>query len=880
MKPFNLIATPHKDILEGRLTLDVFGADLWTVYNGTAPAEYKDKDLFFKKTYITNGLNNLLDIAHKRISGNGGDSVIQLQTPFGGGKTHSLIALYHKAKEWDANVVVFDGTVYDVKDRPIWEEIEYQLTGKVEILKGSTSPGKEKLYNLLSQYQPLVILMDEILNYANKAAGIKVGDSNLANQLLSFLQEFTGVMGILEKSILIVTLPSSVITEDYDERLYQQIQKVIGRLEKVYTPVSDEEVPKVITRRLFSEININEAKRNIDEFLNYAEKEKILPEGVEKSIYRERFIESFPFQPEVIDVLYKRWGSFPTFQRTRGVLRLLALVVSSLLNEKLPYIRLSDFRLDNEEIRKELVKHAGSEFDAVIANDIVSRDSGAKKVDKSLGDSYTQFSFGTKVATTIFMYSFPQSIDKQGASINEVKLSSCVVDVPNNVVGEAISTLKEKLFYISDEGLFFSNEPNLNKLILVKTENVHPNDVEKEEKNSLLPKYLSKDFFDCFIWPNNSRDIPDNRKLKLIILRNLDKCKEILENYSDRLRIYRNTMFFLCADDSEQIAFENFVKKLISLRLIQDDSKVKLTEKQKKELKDKLMDAEESVRGELRKYYRMLRIPSKDGFEEEDLGIPTFGVSDKIDKEIYDFLKAEEKILEKLHPTLIVEKYLADNNFVQLKRILDSFYSVPGEIRIASEEVLRLGVREGIKNHQFGIGHLVNDKPECEHFGDDYIPAIVDEEVLIKANLCKVKGEGVVSEDEYRKILGTISSAKSREEALRIKEEAKSLYTFSPEQVNGLEQVVNKIGNVKPSESSGGGRDAHYKNLSLKLGVPVGKLADIARTIAFLQSKFSTLEIKVEINAENGELTKADYEDKIKEAINQAGIKVEEEKQE
>jgi hypothetical protein len=282
----------------------------------------------------------------------------------------------------------------------------------VEILKGSTSPGKEKLYNILSKYQPLVILMDEILNYANKAAGIKVGDSNLANQLLSFLQEFTGVMGILEKSILIVTLPSSVITEDYDERLYQQIQKVIGRLEKVYTPVSDEEVPKVITRRLFSEINVNEAKRNIDEFLDYAEKEKILPEGVEKSIYRERFIESFPFQPEVIDVLYKRWGSFPTFQRTRGVLRLLALVVNSLLNEKLPYIRLSDFRLDNEEIRKELVKHAGSEFDAVIASDITGIDSGAKKVDRSLGEAYTQFSFGTKVATTIFMYSFPQGGDR------------------------------------------------------------------------------------------------------------------------------------------------------------------------------------------------------------------------------------------------------------------------------------------------------------------------------------------------------------------------------------------------------------------------------------------------------------------------------------
>jgi len=877
MKPFNLIATPHKDILEGRLTLDVFGADLWTVYNGTAPAEYKDKDLFFQKTYITNGLNNLLDIAHKRISGNGGNSVIQLQTPFGGGKTHSLIALYHKAKEWGANVVVFDGTVYDVKDRTVWEEIEYQLTGKVEILKGSTSPGKEKLYNLLSKYQPLVILMDEILNYANKAAGIKVGDSNLANQLLSFLQEFTGVMGILEKSILIVTLPSSVITEDYDERLYQQIQKVIGRLEKVYTPVSDEEVPRVITRRLFSEINVNEAKRNIDEFLDYAEKEKILPEGVEKSIYRERFIESFPFQPEVIDVLYKRWGSFPTFQRTRGVLRLLALVVNSLLNEKLPYIRLSDFRLDNEEIRKELVKHAGSEFDAVIASDITGIDSGAKKVDRSLGEAFTQFSFGTKVATTIFMYSFPQGIAGQGPSINEIKLSSCDVNVPSNVIGETILKLKENLFYISDEGLVFSNEPNLKRLILIKTENVHPNDVKKEEKEILLPKYLSKEFFDCFIWPDNSKDIPDNRKLKLIILRNLDKCKEILENYGERPRVNRNTVFFLCPDESAEISFENFVKELISLHSIQNDSNIKLTEKRKKELENRLNDAKRSELIEIRKYYRKLRLPSKEDFEEIDLGSPTVGISDKIDKEIYDYLKTEGKILERLHPVVIIKKYLANNDFVQLKSILNSFYTVPGELRIASEEVLRSAVREGIKNRQFGVGRIVNNKPECEHFGGDYIPAITDDEFLIKADLCKVK-EGPVSEDEYQKILGTISSAKSKEEALRIKEEAEKAYDFSPEQKKRLEQVINNIGGNTPVFPSGGERKTHYKNIFLRLMVPFGKLSDIANIIRFLQNKFGNIEIKVEINAINVEITEADYEDKIMEAIKQAGISVEEEK--
>src|SRR3972149_5552278 len=99
MTAFQTIAIPHNDILEGRLTMDVFAADLWEVFNKRGPSEYKDAELFFKKTFMTKGLENLLKLVEKRVNGRGGDSVIQLQTPFGGGKTHSLIALFHKAKE-------------------------------------------------------------------------------------------------------------------------------------------------------------------------------------------------------------------------------------------------------------------------------------------------------------------------------------------------------------------------------------------------------------------------------------------------------------------------------------------------------------------------------------------------------------------------------------------------------------------------------------------------------------------------------------------------------------------------------------------------------------------------------------------------------------
>jgi hypothetical protein len=101
MKAFHTVAIPHRDILEGRLTMDVFAADLWEVCRQRGPDEYRDSATYFQKTYLTQGLENLLGVVKKRLSGDGGDPVIQIQTPFGGGKTHSLIALYHKAVEWN-----------------------------------------------------------------------------------------------------------------------------------------------------------------------------------------------------------------------------------------------------------------------------------------------------------------------------------------------------------------------------------------------------------------------------------------------------------------------------------------------------------------------------------------------------------------------------------------------------------------------------------------------------------------------------------------------------------------------------------------------------------------------------------------------------------
>ncbi|MEQ8226178.1 MAG: DUF499 domain-containing protein, partial [Candidatus Eremiobacterota bacterium] len=271
MKAFHTIAIPHKDILEGRLTLDVFAADLWEVTQKRGPEEYKDSETFFRKTYLTEGLKNLLEIVKKRLAGKGGDPVIQIQTPFGGGKTHSLIAMYHKADEWGANKFVAVGTALST-DKTLWGLMEEQLTGKITDFSGRVAPGRGAIRELLYKKQPVIILMDEVLEYVTKAAGVKVEESNLASQTIAFMQELTETAGTLEKVCLVVTLPASII-EHYDEKsekLFQQLQKVAGRVEKIYTPVQEQEITKIIRQRLFQEIDENAAKKTVFSFISYA----------------------------------------------------------------------------------------------------------------------------------------------------------------------------------------------------------------------------------------------------------------------------------------------------------------------------------------------------------------------------------------------------------------------------------------------------------------------------------------------------------------------------------------------------------------------------------------------------------------------------------
>ena len=855
-QPFHTIAVPHADILEGRLTMDVFAADLWEVYQGRAPDEYRDPSRFFQKTYPTEGLQHLLGVVEKRLRGQGGDPVIQVQTPFGGGKTHALIAMYHRAKEWDARTVVLVGTVLDAEKDTLWGVMAEQLTGTRSGFQGRTSPGREALRSLLAAHQPLLILMDEVLAYATKAAGVPVGESHLAAQTQAFLQELTETVRTLEKVCLVVTLPSSLL-EQYDEnaeRLFQQMQKVLGRMERIYTPVQEHEISPVIRRRLFSHVDEAAAWQVVEGFLRYAEQENLLPPGTEPSVYRDRFLASYPFLPEAIDVLYHRWGSFGSFQRTRGVLRLLSLVAHNLREGGRPYITLADFDLADPEIRRELLKHIGPEYDSVIAADITGQEAGAYRVDQELGDAYRGLRLGRRVATTIFMYSFSGGPER-GATLGEIKRHATTLQNLASVVAEALEHLKTRLFYLqqSDDKVYFSNQPNLNRILLVREENIRPEEILALEQERLKQQARSQRF-KVYIWPESENDIPDTPELKLIILRQRDseRMRAFLEKKGQTPRVHRNTLFYLVPMEHAHQALQQLLRRYAALRFIDQDATLRLTEEQHKEVKQRITKLERDITDQIRNAYRLLYIPdSNGGFRELDMGTGTYGVDSPLSEEVYDKLRIAGEILERLEPLVIKERYLRDQEYVFTAQLAQNWSRTPGALRVISEEAWRRCIADGVRQGLFGLGVLEEGKIRCMAYKESPIVALAENEILIRADIC---------EAQRTQPAGT---------------EVMPADAGIPTPPGGTLQGVREP--TPPFVPGGRGTTSPTKPVrravTLRFTVPKGQVSSLLGMLNLLQYRFDRLEISV--RASEGEISEQEYESKIIETFRQMGIEPE-----
>lgn len=761
------VVSPHADIIKGELDEAVFAADLGDVMSGKAPQEYKDTDLFFRKTYLTKGLHNLLEGVLGRLASGKGSGVIQLQTPFGGGKTHALLALYHAVKNRegtgrfenikilanalpaDTKVACFVGTHADpLKGKTPWGSIAHQL-GCYSLVKDHdkkrVAPGKEVLAEVFDASGPTLILVDELLEYVVKAAKAEEVEKTERGQVLAFLQELTEVVSISPNLVLVLTLPSSVL-EHYDEeaeRVLQQLQKISGRVEAIFTPVEGMEIYEVIRTRLFEDLgDVAKHKEVASAYFDiYQKMGNDAPSDAKEVTYREKIEKAYPFHPELIDVLYERWGSFPTFQRTRGVLRLLGLAVQDLFDQKdaSPLIHSSLLGLDDAKLRMEFIKHIGNEYDSVIAADITGTDAKSAKIDSEMGTEYARYDIARGIATSVFLYSF-SGAERRGITLPQLRVALVREGIPTTIVGDAVKKLEEELWYFHAEGNIFSftNQPNLNRVIIDREEQVV--DGIRDTLEAELRKMAGSEF-DVKIWPRQSQDIPDGKKIRLAILSPDHLCPEkytdefvagLFARSGEAYRAYRNVLLVLALDFGQWSGLHDIIKRFLALDSLQKDEnfKASLSVAGAKELEKKYKEVKEDVPHRIFNAYRHLAVSSPKGARWLDMGIATMGAGTSVSFRVKEYMRDQEILLPTISARAILDKAFAKDEVGKpLQDVYDVFLRTPGMPLLEGFEVLIGSVRSAVKSGTLGlaIGGDVFLKEEVTSIPEDAIVVVPDE---------------------------------------------------------------------------------------------------------------------------------------------------------
>ena len=780
------VCEPHPDVFMRDLDPSLFAISLHHVMQGTADKNYTDPERFFTRTFMTRALLDLLERVLGRLVGRErGAPILRLETPFGGGKTHTMTALYHIARApqvvsehnsvrpilerlnlraipQDIRVAVLDGRALNVQERQtghgvtvrtLWGELAVQLGGAqaYEIVKVAdqmrTSPGSELLTKLLGQFSPAIILMDEVLEYLVKARAVKVGDSNLMEQTHTFLGDLSAAVSAVRQTVLVVALPASSLeigaeSQEEAERLFQSTKKLLGRVELVEMPVAQDEVFGVLRQRLFKSIGTErDWKRAIEVFRDYYDQyqyARFFPDRVRTREYRDRMLQAYPFHPELVDLLYERWGPHPQFQRTRGALRLLALVLRRLWNQRPTsafLIQPHHVDLADRHIRGEVIRLLDSGMDAVVTGDILQR---AGDAEQRLGSEYAREQLGRGAATCAFLYSISAASRDVGATEEEIRTALLRPGINPAMVSEVLARLREELWYLwyRDRRYLFTARPNLNKVILDFQDAV----TDEQVGNALLD-WLARlagkgsGVFQVVVAPAEPRVLPDRAQPTLVVLPlEVSDAKQWMiqaMQSAGEIRTNRNMLVFLVPDTRRAASIRVALKRWLALKEVaQSPSLKQMDEDDRDQVKVQLKDKECELEALLRQTYQDVYRPS-DG---EVSRVPT-RTQDAIKAKTFDqyvirVLEEAGVLLDRVAPTYIKDTLQVGNaREVPISQVINLFTGVAGQpILKDPQKAVQQAVAEGVKQGFFGLRvgeHVYMGQDVPEHILNDQQAVLV-----------------------------------------------------------------------------------------------------------------------------------------------------------
>jgi len=678
LKPWTQVAVPHQDILDGKLDNSVYAARLGTVVrqDSKCPAVYRYARQFFAATYLTPELKNLLESVVQRLCGEAGDRVLQLRTPFGGGKTHALISLYHIAKNrhelsehldfaklpnpGSVEVATFIGDDFsatqgiEVEGLQIltpWGYLAWQLGGKdaYEVVRADdeqrVAPGNDVWRKIIGD-RPVLLLLDEFLNYVENAFGVEVGESNLGRQALTFVKKLPDVIAELPRAVLVYSLQASVQEALGNEGLLGTLDKLVSRNDAKREPVSGDEVMKVVQRRLFQsvgdpavirEIAVQQAElfRKFRE--SYAETERGKQEVQQQAaLLAERIQLSYPFHPDLLDLMYHRWGTLPSYQRTRGALQFLARVVYSLRKEGSNSLLIGpgDVLFQDEGVRGAFFSQVGERerFSSVIEADLIGRKAKVKAIDSRIAQdspALSHLKVGSRLASAILMYSFGARGGEDRGVLEQDMIAACLTPgIDRNVITTTLSDLRENLLYLHyvSKRYRFETKPNLNKLIADEESKISSDDVLEKIREE-LGKTLQANNGKVILWPKDSPSIPDHvRQFSVAYLGHewAEKSPDIilsdalawLEQRGKEKREYKNALAFVVPNKAQIDKARKAGRTVEAIAsLIKDKAKYKFSTEDLEELNNKRKDASNEVSAAVRRLYDyvLLPVPNTDG---------------------------------------------------------------------------------------------------------------------------------------------------------------------------------------------------------------------------------------------------------------------------
>jgi predicted AAA+ superfamily ATPase len=676
LKPWRDVVQPHPDVASNHYSQAEFAADLWLVSQNRAGAEYGDPKEFFRRTFPTEGIRRLARLALERLSGKGGEPVIELQTSFGGGKTHSLLVLYHlfggQVRRNDAEAVetflseaglqeppqarraVVVGTKLDPaqpwtkKDgteiRTLWGEIAWQLGGRegfemiAESDRKSVSPGGG-LIRLFERYAPCLVLIDEWVVFARQLVDRTDLSAGTFEANMSFAQSLTEAAVAVPGAMVVIALPESDIEKGgpAGDRALEQLRHVVRRVEGVWKPATAEESFEIVRRRLFSEIE-DVTPRNItcQAFADMYQRQRgEFPSECAEPSYAERMRRAYPIHPELFDRLYIDWSTIDKFQRTRGVLRLMAKMIHHLWTrgDQAPMILPGTIPLDAPDLKPDFIHYLPDGWDAVLDSDVDGVNSRPFHLDAKEINNFGRIQAARRVARTVFLGSAPSVTGQQVRGIEQVrvKLGAAMPGDPSPVFGDALRRLSEELTFLYADGsrYWYDTRANINRTARDRASQVKPAQIEDRIVDLLRKKRGRGPFAAVHVAPASPGDVPDEQQLRLVLLGTgapwhskqetspaVEAASQILTSRGTGPRTWQNTLIFLAPERDPLLLLEDAVRHWLAWESIENDiesGQLDVGTYQKKQAEGKLKQAEITVTVRLTETWSRLLIPQQDG---------------------------------------------------------------------------------------------------------------------------------------------------------------------------------------------------------------------------------------------------------------------------